>query len=178
MIVNVIPVVPLSPIAKPFVASFASFGCILQNQQTAVFSEFEHSNQWQMMRQISFCRLDMAWHSLHTTDGIDDVIAFEREAVEEYSLLPYEGGAQSTSFGHLFAGGYSAGYYSNIWAQVLDADAFEAFLENGLYHIETGQKFRHSILAKGGSKPPMDLYIDFRGREPDPDALLRREGLI
>lgn len=133
---------------------------------------------WQMLRQISFCRLDMAWHSLTSTDGIDDVIAFEREATEEYSLLPYEGGAQSTSFGHLFAGGYSAGYYSYVWAQVLDADAFESFLENGLYDTATGQKFRHAILAKGGSKPPMDLYIDFRGREPDPEALLRREGLI
>jgi peptidyl-dipeptidase Dcp len=133
---------------------------------------------WQMMRQVSFCRLDMAWHTIVNADDIDDVLAFEREAMDDYALIPYEGGCQSTSFGHLFAGGYSAGYYSYLWAQVLDADAFEAFLENGLYDQVTGQKFRHNILAKGGSQPPMDLYVAFRGREPDPNALLRREGLL
>lgn len=133
---------------------------------------------WQMMRQVSLCQLDLAWHSLTSAEDIDDVVNFEREAVEEYSMLPYEGGLTSTSFGHIFAGGYSAGYYSYLWAQVLDADAFEAFLENGLYDQATGQSFRQNILAKGGSKPPMDLYVAFRGREPDPNALLRREGLL
>ncbi|PCI00442.1 MAG: peptidase M3, partial [Alphaproteobacteria bacterium] len=133
---------------------------------------------WQMIRQVAFCRLDMAWHSLENAGDIDDVIAFEQEATSEYALLPYEGGSQSTSFGHLFAGGYSAGYYSYLWAQVLDADAFEAFVENGLYDEKTGQSFRQNILAKGGSKPPMELYVAFRGREPDPDALLRRDGLL
>lgn len=131
-----------------------------------------------MMRQVAFCRLDMAWHSLENADDIDDVVSFEQEAMSDYAMLPYEGGSQSTSFGHLFAGGYSAGYYSYLWAQVLDADAFEAFLENGLYDEKTGQSFRKNVLAKGGSQPPMDLYIAFRGREPDADALLRREGLL
>ena len=133
---------------------------------------------WFFIRQLAFCHLDFAWHSIESADGIDDVLSFEREAVDSLALLPYEGGCQSVSFGHLFAGGYSAGYYSYLWAQVLDADAFEAFLENGLYDPETGRKFRHEVLAKGGSKPPMDLYIAFRGREPDPDALLRRDGLL
>jgi peptidyl-dipeptidase Dcp len=133
---------------------------------------------WQLFRQVSLCRLDMAWHTLDSADGIDDVINFEREAVDEYTLLPYEGGCTSCSFGHIFAGGYSAGYYSYLWAQVLDADAFEAFTENGLYDEETGQKFRHEVLAKGGSRPPLELYRNFRGRDADPDALLRRDGLL
>lgn len=133
---------------------------------------------WQMMRQISFCNLDMAWHSHPAPKNIRDVLAFERKAIDRFALIPYEDGCMSTSFGHLFAGGYSAGYYSYLWAQVLDADAFEAFVENGLYDAETGRKLRREILAKGGSAHPMVLYRNFRGREPDPDALLRRDGLI
>ena len=133
---------------------------------------------WFLMRQVMLCRLDLAWHTLESADGIDDVLSFEREAVSEYSLLGYEGGCTSTSFSHIFAGGYSAGYYSYLWAQVLDADAFEAFTENGLYDAETGHKFRHEVLAKGGSKPPLELYRNFRGRDADPDALLRRDGLL
>lgn len=133
---------------------------------------------WQMVRQIAFCALDMAWHTLTNPEQVDNVLEFEKKATEKYAMLPYEGGCNSTSFGHIFAGGYSAGYYSYLWAQVLDADAFEAFLANGLYDQETGQSFRRNVLAKGGSKPPMELYTAFRGREPDPDALLRREGLL
>ena len=133
---------------------------------------------WFYLRQAMLARLDMAWHTLNSADGIDDVVAFEREAVEEHTLLPYEGGNTSCSFGHLFAGGYSAGYYSYMWAEVLDADAFEAFIENGLYDEQTGQKLRHEIFAKGGSKPPLELYRNFRGRDADPNALLRRAGLL
>lgn len=133
---------------------------------------------WQMMRQIAFCNLDMAWHSNPTPEKIDDVLAFERKTTDRFALIPYEDGCMSTSFGHLFAGGYSSGYYSYLWAQVLDADAFEAFVESGLYNAETGKKLRHEILSKGGSAHPMVLYKNFRGREPDPDALLRRDGLI
>ena len=130
------------------------------------------------MRQISLCRLDLAWHTLDSADGMDDVLAFEREAVDPYVFFDYEGGCTSTSFGHIFSGGYSAGYYSYLWAQVLDADAFEAFEEKGLYDKTTGQKFRNEVLAKGGSRPPLELYRNFRGRDADPDALLRREGLL
>ncbi len=133
---------------------------------------------WFYLRQVMLCRLDLAWHGLDSADGIDDVVSFEREAVDDYTLIPYEGGNTSCSFGHIFAGGYSAGYYSYLWAQVLDADAFEAFLDNGLYDAETGQKFRHEVLAKGGSRPPLELYRNFRGRDADPDALLRRDGLL
>ena len=133
---------------------------------------------WQLMRQLAFCAMDMEWHSFDKPETIEDVLAFEQSALKPYAMMDYVDGCMSTSFGHLFAGGYSAGYYSYLWAQVLDADAFEAFLENGLYDYDTGQKFRHEVLAKGGSMHPMELYKNFRGREPDPQALLRRDGLI
>ena len=84
----------------------------------------------------------------------------------------------STAFGHIFAGGYSAGYYSYKWAEVLDADAFELFLEEGIFNTTIADRFRENILEKGGSEHPMDLYKRFRGREPEVDALLRRGGLI
>jgi peptidyl-dipeptidase Dcp len=133
---------------------------------------------WQLFRQLAFCTLDMAWHGHATPETIDDVLAFERQAMDEFSLIPYEDGCMSTSFGHLFAGGYSAGYYSYLWAQVLDADAFEAFLETSLYDVTTAQKFLKDVLSQGGVEHPMTLYKNFRGREPDPQALLRRDGLI
>ena len=84
----------------------------------------------------------------------------------------------STSFSHIFQGGYSAGYYSYKWAEVLDADAFEYFKETGIFNPETGQKFKDTVLSKGGTVNPMDLYKQFRGKEPSPDALLKRAGLI
>ena len=84
----------------------------------------------------------------------------------------------SNSFGHIFSGGYSAGYYSYKWAEVLDADAFEKFKEDGIFNKDTALSFRENILSKGGLKHPMELYKNFRGREPEVDALLRRDDLI
>jgi Zn-dependent oligopeptidase len=84
----------------------------------------------------------------------------------------------SPSFQHIFSGGYAAGYYSYKWAEVLEADVFSVFKEKGLFDRATADKLRRCILSKGGSRPPMDLFRDFRGREPDPDALLRRDGLL
>ncbi len=129
------------------------------------------------LRQTNFGYLDMTWH---TTDpaNIDDIGAFEDKATEGLSLFPRLAGPMSSSFAHIFAGGYSAGYYSYKWAEVLDADTFEAFLENGLYDQETANAYKDEILVKGGSEDPEILYRNFRGRDADPDALLRREGLI
>ena len=84
----------------------------------------------------------------------------------------------STSFAHIFQGGYSAGYYSYKWAEVLDADAFEYFKEEGIFSKKVAQKFKEFVLSQGGTQDPMELYIKFRGKKPDPDALLRRAGLL
>ncbi|MEK2646569.1 M3 family metallopeptidase [Bdellovibrio sp. BCCA] len=129
-------------------------------------------------RQLQFGMMDMAWHSTDPST-IKDVDAFEEKATAETRLFPkVEGANNSCSFSHIFAGGYSAGYYSYKWAEVLDADAFEYFKEKGLFNHEVAQKFKDNILSRGGTEHPMDLYKKFRGREPDPNALLRRDGLI
>jgi len=133
---------------------------------------------WMSLRQLSFGWLDMNWY---TTDPntIKDVDSFEDQIGEKTRLLPRETGQNmSVSFGHIFGGGYAAGYYSYKWAEVLDADAFEYFKEQGLFNKEIGTKFKKSILSRGGTSHPMDLYKEFRGREPDPNSLLKRDGLI
>jgi len=131
---------------------------------------------WGGLRQICFGALDMKWHSV-SPDQIKDVAEFEDEHTKDASLFPRMGGPFSSSFAHIFAGGYAAGYYSYKWAEVLDADTFEAFLENGLYDQKTAKSFCDHVLSQGGSEPPTTLYKRFRGRDADPDALLRREGL-
>ncbi len=130
------------------------------------------------LRQISFALVDMAWHS-ENPSKITDVSAFEEKITERTRILPKVAGtASSCAFGHIFQGGYSAGYYSYKWAEVLDADAFEAFKEKGIFNREVADKFRSEILEKGGSEHPMELYKRFRGKEPTPDALLKRGGLL
>ncbi len=129
-------------------------------------------------RQVQFSLMDMAWHTADPS-LIKDVDSFEDQATAETRLFPKVDGANSSvSFSHIFAGGYSAGYYSYKWAEVLDADAFEYFLEKGLFNQEVAQKFKDNILSRGGTEHPMELYKKFRGREPDAQALLRRDGLI
>ncbi|MFH1195647.1 MAG: M3 family metallopeptidase [bacterium] len=121
--------------------------------------------------------LDMNWHSL--TDASEkDVLEFEKASLSKIGLIPeIESRYQSTNFNHIFSGGYSSGYYSYIWAAVLDSDAFEAFKENGLFDQGTANSFRKNILEKGDSEEPMELYKKFRGREPKVDALLAKRGL-
>jgi peptidyl-dipeptidase Dcp len=133
---------------------------------------------WTSLRQLQFGMLDMAWHS-QDPSKITDVDAFETESTKTTRILPKIPGTNSScSFSHIFAGGYSAGYYSYKWAEVLDADAFEYFKEEGLFNIDVAQKFKDNVLSRGGTEHPMELYKKFRGREPDPNALLRRDGLI
>jgi peptidyl-dipeptidase Dcp len=132
---------------------------------------------WQAVRQVSLGLLDMGWHS--QDPGESDVAQFEKEKMGRALFFPMEPGTSvSASFSHIFAGGYSAGYYSYKWAEVLDADAFEFFKERGLFNQEVAKKFRENVLARGGTEHPMELYKRFRGREPDPKALLRRDGLV
>lgn len=133
---------------------------------------------WFALRQINFGMLDMAWHGQDPTT-ISDIAEFESRVTQPTTVLaPVPGTNTSCSFSHIFAGGYSAGYYSYKWAEVLDADAFEFFKEKGLFDREVARRFRNFVLSRGGTQPPMELYKQFRGREPDPDALLRRDGLI
>lgn len=132
----------------------------------------------QTLRQLSFGLLDMSWHGQDPTD-IQDVKAFEKEAFGNTSLYPdTPETCMSTSFAHIFQGGYSSGYYSYKWAEVLDADAFEYFKEEGIFNKEVARKFKEHVLSKGGTENPMTLYKRFRGREPEAEALLRRAGLI
>lgn len=129
------------------------------------------------IRQLTFALLDMAYH-MDDPKKITSVEEFEKKATEKTTLLPrLPGTSVSTSFSHIFAGGYSAGYYSYKWAEVLDADAFEFFQTSGIFNREVARKFREHILEKGGTEHPMELYKKFRGQEPDVGALLRRAGL-
>ncbi len=130
------------------------------------------------MRQLGFGYLDMAYHMIEKPlDDTFSVADFEREAISPVKIFDMvEGCMISTSFGHIFAGGYAAGYYGYKWAEVLDADAFSAFKENGIFDKPTANRF-HKMLASGGTVDPMELYKEFRGKEPTVDALLRRDGL-
>ena len=130
------------------------------------------------LRQLSFGYLDMAYHTLMQPFS-SDIREFERNAIQHVQLLPViPETCISTSFGHIFSGGYAAGYYSYKWAEVLDADAFSVFKENGIFDKKTAQSFRKNILEKGNTEDPMMLYIRFRGQEPTIDALLKRNGII
>jgi peptidyl-dipeptidase Dcp len=130
------------------------------------------------LRQMCFASIDMAWHS-QSPEDISDIEVFENKIVDRIEFLPHvKGSSISTAFSHIFAGGYSAGYYSYKWAEVLDADAFELFKEKGIFNRDVANKFKDTVLSKGGSIHPMELYVAFRGQEPNPDALLRRAGLL
>ena len=132
----------------------------------------------QTLRQLSFGLLDMKWHSENPSE-ITSIKDFEKEAFAATSLYPdVAENCMSTAFSHIFQGGYSAGYYSYKWAEVLDADAFEYFLEKGIFNKEVATKFKDTVLSKGGTVKPMELYKRFRGQEPKPDALLKRAGLL
>ena len=127
---------------------------------------------------MSAALLDMDWHTI-TEQKNYDVTEFENASLEKMHMIPeivvrY----RSTYFAHIFSGGYSSGYYSYAWAEVLDADAFEAFKENGIFDQATARAFRENILSMGGTDDPMKLYVQFRGREPKTEAMLKRKGLL
>ena len=127
---------------------------------------------------VAAALLDMDWHT-QTQQQSFDVRKFEKESMEKIGLIPeiiprY----RSTYFTHIFSGGYSAGYYSYLWSEVLDADAFQPFVEKGIFHRETAQSFRENILSKGGSDEPMHLYIRYRGAEPNPIYMLKNRGFV
>lgn len=133
----------------------------------------------QTLRQLSFGLLDLAWHACELPETIKSVKKLEKELFESTNFYPdVEENCMSTSFSHIFQGGYSSGYYSYKWAEVLDADAFAYFLEKGIFNIEVAAKFKEHVLSKGGTEHPMTLYKRFRGKEPNPENLLKRAGLL
>lgn len=165
---------------KEFLRSFARHyqtGEVLPDAEIdKIIAAANFMEGYQTMRQLSFGLLDMAYHTgkLDADTGIE---RFEKETIRDTQLYPdVPGTAQSTAFSHIFAGGYSAGYYSYKWAEVLDADAFAYFKETGIFNADTAAKFK-TLLSSGGTVDPMELYIRFRGRKPTPDALLKRAGL-
>jgi len=127
-------------------------------------------------RQLMFGFTDMMWHTMDP-GKVNDIATLENQAIQRVNLLPEASGTVfSTSFSHIFSGGYAVGYYSYKWAEVLDADAFSLFQEKGVFNKEIADSFVENILSKGGSKKPMELFIEFRGREPKIDALMIRNG--
>lgn len=133
---------------------------------------------YSQVRQLNFGLVDMAWHTL-TSVPQESVAEFEKKVLAPFSVMPFvEGTAFSPSFSHIFAGGYSAGYYSYKWAEVLEADAFSLFKENGIFDQEVASSFRENILSKGSSEEASVIYRNFRGRDPEPQALMKKLGLV
>jgi peptidyl-dipeptidase Dcp len=129
------------------------------------------------LRQLQLCKIDMAWHDGYKEVG--DVEEYESSVLEDCRIIEHvKGNSVSASFSHIFSGGYSAGYYSYKWAELLEADAFEKFKEEGIFNKDVASSFKNNILSKGNTEHPMNLYVKFRGREPKVDALLKKSGLI
>ncbi|MDE7150249.1 MAG: M3 family metallopeptidase, partial [Bacteroidales bacterium] len=167
---------------KAFLDMFARYDCTGEPIPDEMVGRLREARRfmagYNAVRQLSFATLDMAWHTLPAEPSAG-VAAFERQAVAALELFPpVPHTNMSVQFSHIFSGGYAAGYYGYKWAEVLDADAFGLFQENGLFDAATAARFREAVLSKGGSRNPMELYVAFRGREPRLEALLKREGLL
>ena len=166
---------------KEVLASYARHyetGEVIPDELVAKIEAAGTFNQGFMTTELAAASiLDMKWHELTSAEGLDPM-AFEAQACAEMGLIgEIIPRYRSTYFAHIFSGGYSAGYYSYLWAEVLDKDAFELFMEKGIFDKETAKAFRENVLEKGGSDEPMDLYRRFRGADPDSGALLRGRGL-
>lgn len=142
-----------------------------------IIASSQYAAGYSCMRQLSFGLLDMAWHNI-THPYESDITTLEHEAMRPVEIFkPVDGCLMSPQFGHIFSGGYAAGYYGYKWAEILDADAFSKFQEDGVFNPETAQLWHDCVMSRGSSDKPMTLFTEFRGREPRIDALLRRDGL-
>lgn len=167
-------------IEKEFLDSFAhnyiTGEPISQELVDKLKAQSQYGAAYQCMRQLGFAYDDMAWHTI--TEPVKDAYAFEEKATEQVQIFPpVKEALFSTTFSHIFSGGYAAGYYSYKWAEVLDADAFAMFKENGIFDHDSAMRFMHNVLEKGGTVHPAKLYRDFRGQDPTIDALLERDGI-
>jgi oligopeptidase A len=132
-----------------------------------------------MVRQLEFALFDFRLHAEFDEtkeNQVQEILDSVREQVTVVPVSPFN--RFQHAFSHIFGGGYAAGYYSYKWAEVLSADAFAKFVEDGIFNRQTGEKFLSTVLEQGGSKDAMDLFVAFRGREPSVDALLTQEGII
>ena len=167
---------------KEYLASFAKHyqtgEVIPQELIDKIIESKNYNSGYASVRQLQFGIDDMAWHFVASVPE-QDVVTFEKEAVKECAIMPdVPQTAFSPSFGHIFSGGYAAGYYSYKWAEVLEADAFQVFKEEGIFNKETAERFRREILSKGSIEDADVIYRNFRGRDPEPDALLKKFGMV
>lgn len=165
---------------REFLDSFARHyqtgEAIPQELVDALIRSSRYGAAYSCLRQLAFGYLDMAWHTAKAP--VDDPVAFENQAIESVAIFPaVEGSMTSPQFSHIFSGGYAAGYYSYKWAEVLDADAFAKFQENGIFDPATAREFLDNVLRRGGTENPAVLYRRFRGQDPTIDALLIRDGI-
>lgn len=165
---------------KEFLDSFATHyetgDSIPQTLIDRLVASQRYGAAYQCMRQLMFGYIDMAWHTIK--EPVENPGEFERNAYQSVAIFPYvEGTMVSPQFSHIFSGGYAAGYYSYKWAEVLDADAFAKFQEDGIFNQDAAKSFRENILEKGGTEDPAKIYRDFRGQDPTIDALLIRDGI-
>lgn len=168
---------------KKFLDSFAKHYKTGKKMPQSLIDKFIKAQQfgaaYGCVRQLGFGFLDMAYHTQESPmRASSDLVAFEEEALRPVQVFEPTGTTLiSPAFGHIFSGGYAAGYYGYKWAEELDADAFEAFKENGIFDKKTAQKFL-KMMSTGGSADPMELYIEFRGKKPTLEALMKRDGII
>lgn len=159
-----------------FARHYVTGDSIPQEYVDKIIASSQFGAAYACLRQLNFGLTDMAWHTI--TEPVDDAEAFEVKAGESVQMFePVAGTMMSPQFSHIFSGGYAAGYYSYKWAEVLDADAFAKFKENGIFDRKTADSFRHNVLEKGGTEHPAELYRRFRGQDPTIDALLERDGI-
>lgn len=170
--------VPEPEVLKLFAKHYKTGEIIPQELVNKIINSAYFNKGFEIVEYISASFLDMDWHTLADTSSID-VNEFERQSMEKIGLIPeiivrY----RTTYFSHVFTWAYSAGYYSYVWAELLDSDAYESFKENGIFDKSTAQSFRTNILEKGGSDKPMNLYKSFKGAEPSIEPYLRKKGLL
>lgn len=167
-----------SQFLKSFATHYETGIAIPQELIDKIIAARNYLSGYGNVRQLTFGINDMAWHSISAVDSIADVAAFEKQAISKAQIMPVvDSVCISTSFGHIFSGGYSAGYYSYKWAEVLEADAFSLFREKGIFNKEVANSFRENILSKGNLEDAAQLYRAFRGRDPRADALLEKFGM-
>ena len=167
-----------SEFLKTFAKHYESGEEIPQELIKKIIDARNYLSGYSNVRQLMFGINDMAWHNLNEAGNISDVLEFEKRAVEKARVLPaIDSVCISASFGHIFSGGYSAGYYSYKWAEVLEADAFSLFKERGIFNKEVAESFRKNILSRGNLQDASELFRRFRGRDPRPEALLEKYGL-